>query len=89
MAPRTASSKSKGKASAHRSGPGPATPAVFQLWAPRPINSEVLEALQKLWDGISGFLFLNSLGPFVEMKDPYTFLKDHMPALVSLFRYFC
>ncbi len=83
MAPRTTSSKSKGKASVHRGGPGPATPAVFQPRVPRPIHPEVLEALQKLWDGISGFLFLNSKGPFVEMKDPYTFLKDHMSALAS------
>ncbi len=82
MAPRTSASKSKGKASVHRSGPGPATPAVFQPRAPRPINPEVLEALQTLWGEISGFLFLNSKGPMVSMKGPFIFLKEHMPVLV-------
>ncbi len=83
MAPRTASSNPKGKVSAHCSGPGPATPVVFQPRAPRPINPEVLDPSETL--GQNFRVHVSEFHrPFMSMPYPYTFLKDHMPALVWL-----
>ena len=64
MAP--CSSRSKGKAAASHSRPAPTTaPTVPLVPAPRPINPEVLEALQALWSQIQEFTVLNLSGPFL------------------------
>jgi hypothetical protein len=80
MAPRA--SKQKGKAAARQGDPTTAV-AVPPVQAPWPINAEVLEALQNLWDQINEFTVLNSSGPFLAISSHLWFIKNHLPALVS------
>ena len=74
-------SKQKRKAATHCGDPSTAV-AVPPVQAPRPINTEVLEALQFLWDQINEFTVLNSSGPFLAVSSHLWFIKNHLPALV-------
>ena len=80
MAP--CASKQKGKAATRRGDPSTAV-VVPPVQAPLPINAEVLEALQNLWDQINEFTVLNSSGPFLAVSSHLWFIKNHLPALVS------
>ena len=65
MAPRA--SKQKGKATARRGDHSTAV-AVPPVQTPWPINAEVLEALQILWDQINEFTVLNLSSPFLTIS---------------------
>jgi hypothetical protein len=80
MAPRA--SKQKGKAIACCGGPSTAA-AAPPVQAPWPINTEVLEALQILWDQINEFTVLNLSSPFLTISSHLWFIKNHLPMLVS------
>ena len=80
MAPRT--SKQKGKAAIRHGNPEPPTLATLPVPVPSPIHTEVLEALQALWNQMQEFLVLNSSGPWLAVPNRLEFVRAHLPALV-------